>query len=142
MTWWIWIILGLFVFVLELFVPSGFFLFIIGLSGVLTGLLTLTQLIPTVWLQCFVCALIATALMVGIRKKMVARLGVPSLKRGGSVYGSTVLISSDDIPAGKDGVGELRGTVWTVRNAGTAVLKKGESYKIDSMEGVTLIVKG
>ena len=143
MTWWTWVILGLCVFVLELFIPSGFFLFIIGLSGVATGLVVLTGWLPVLWVQWFVCALIAIVLVVGIRKKLMARMHVAGGVSGkkGSVYGDSVTISSEEIAPGNEGAGEMRGSAWTVRNAGPTVLKKGELYKVDSMDGVTLIVK-
>ena len=48
----------------------------------------------------------------------------------------------EPLPAGTVGKAELRGAVWNVRNAGDVDLAAGARCRVESVDGLTLIVKG
>ena len=141
MAWWIWIIAGFAVLALELFIPSGFFLAVVGLSGIITGLLAGSGLLPILWLQWIVCALLAVVLVLLVRQRLAGALLHGNSSRITLNVGSEIVISSD-IEPGQIGEGQMRGSNWAVKNTGSSTLKKGERYKVDTMNGITVCVKG
>jgi inner membrane protein len=54
-----------------------------------------------------------------------------------SMVGESAIPLEDLVP-GATGKAELRGTTWTVHNAGSAPLKKNQRCKVERIEGLTL----
>lgn len=137
MLWWHWIILGVVLLVLELFTPSGFVLFIFGLSALLVGGLTAIGLSGPLWFQWLLFAVIIVALFATLKKRLSGGMGAVGYGSTDSPVAKEITISAD-IPAGEIGQGELGGTYWRVRNTGAAMLKKGARYVVKNRDGLTL----
>ncbi len=139
MHWWIWIISGFVVLLLEFFLPSGLFLFFTGVSGIITGLLVLAGLLSEAWVQWCVCALLAVLLLVLLRKSFL-KFGAGH-EVGLGILGKEVIILSDEIKPGEVGKGEMRGSHWVVRNDTEKDLKKNDRVRAAAMVGNTLSIK-
>jgi len=142
MSWWLWIVAGLALLALELFAPSGFFLFFIGASAVLTGLLVLGGLGGPAWLPWLICAVLTVTLMIGLRRRLMGRLTAPSKPLPDEQITGQEVVVKEEIKPGGIGQGELRGSSWSVRNIGQSSLQAGQRYTVESIEGLTLKVRG
>jgi membrane protein implicated in regulation of membrane protease activity len=49
--------------------------------------------------------------------------------------------ASEDIPSGGVGKAELRGTTWTARNSGTALLAKNTRCRVERVDGLTIWIR-
>lgn len=139
MTHTLWFVLGLALLALELFTPGGFYLFVFGLSGIVLGLLLLVGIPLGGWTQGIVYAVVSVVLLVTIRRQLASKLMANTRNVSDEFSGKEVLLRHD-IPPGEKGEGELRGTVWQVRNTGTQRLTAGSRCIIDKAEGLTLLV--
>ncbi|RIL06994.1 MAG: hypothetical protein DCC75_10375, partial [Proteobacteria bacterium] len=92
MSWWLWIILGFVILCMELFAPSGFFLFFIGLSGVLTGIVVATGVITQAWAEWVLCGAIIVGLLVSLRRPLMGKFYGPGKERASPVEGDEVII--------------------------------------------------
>lgn len=139
MMWSLWVLAGIGILVLEFFIPSAFFLFVIGISAVLAGAIIGTGIIPDGNFQFGLFAVLLVVNLLFVRKQIAERFlraspGVSDEFVGGDVQAET------DIPAGGEGKGHYRGTAWTVCNEGSATLRAGEMSKITKRDGLTLFV--
>lgn len=139
MLWWGWFIVGFMLLVAETLVPSGFFLFMFGLSGLTIGFLTLAEVSGPPWLQWCAAAILAVAYSLLIRRPLVERLQKAPSQSTGGLPGDTVQIT-ETITPGQVGQGSMRGTQWRVRNNTGAELSPGDHATVDNVDGVTLNV--
>ena len=139
MAWWYWIIVGILLLALELFSPGGFFMFLIGLAAIITGLPGLIGIDPPFTFQVLLFTALSALLLVTTRKplqRLIMRKG-PELSDEFS--GKEVVVTSD-IASGQFGKGEFRGSPWNVRNNSAATLLAGSRCTIERADGLTLIV--
>lgn len=139
MAWWLWILFGLFLLVLELFLPTGFFVFLIGIGAVVTGLIVSTELAGPLWLHWLLFVAVSSALLMYVRRFMMGRADSAAKEVDRGPQGQVVVISSDIAPGGT-GSAELRGSTWSVRNDGQQPLKAGDRCIVERVEGILLIV--
>lgn len=139
MQWWAWILLGFVLLCLELFLPTGFFLFLFGAAALVVGLLLLAGLPLAGWLQWVLCAVVAVAFLLSVRRKLLAGLGGNPKIVSDELSGKVVTLSGD-IEPGQSGSGELRGSSWRVKNLSSGVLRRGDMCIVDQVEGLTLLV--
>lgn len=137
MDWWIWIALGIVLFVFEVIVPMDFFFIFIGLGFVVTGGLTSFGIIPHESTQYVVCALLSLLFLFFLKPKLQRKLSSAKAKEE---YVNEEVIPFEDISVGDVGKGELRGTSWSVRNNTAAVLEKGKRYRVSKLENLQVIV--
>jgi len=140
MIWWIWILFGLALLVIELFVPTGFFIFLIGIGAIVTGLLALVGIAGPPWLHWFILIAVSTVLLAYVRRYMVGRKTTSTGDGDSGPEGQEVEISSEIAP-GAIGEGQLRGSVWRVRNECGEMLFPGSRCQVAAVEGITLVVK-
>lgn len=139
MMWSTWVLVGIGILVLEFFIPSAFFLFVIGISGIISGALLGTGWFPEGNFQLGLFAALLVFNLLFVRRQIAERFlraspGVANEFIGGE------LVALTDIPAGGEGKGNYRGSAWTVRNDGSASLKSGEASKITKIDGLTLYI--
>jgi hypothetical protein len=141
MPWWGWILVGTLLLAGELFVvEADFYLVFLGFSAVVVGALTLLGLGGPLWSQWLIFALVAVASTVFFRRRVYQRLRPPGAEVSDSVVGEWVLVR-DAIAPGARGQAELRGAVWSARNAGAAPLPPGARARVVSVEGLVLEVR-
>ena len=129
MSYSVWFILGFILLVAELFAPSGFYLFVFGLAGLIMGTLRLIGLGGPEWVQFCTYGVIAMALLLFLRKKLLGKLDVPGHDEDDSLIGEEVIINETIEPQEK-GKGEARGSVWQVKNCRETTLERGQKAKV------------
>jgi membrane protein implicated in regulation of membrane protease activity len=136
---WVWLVGGIGLVIMELATPCGFFLFILGASAVIVGLVASLGLASSWVVQATLfCAVAVVSWLSFGRRMREARKHV--VKRHGNVEGSIVKISTDIAP-GSSGSGELWGTQWRIENVGDVVLEAGTEAVVVASEGLGLRVK-
>jgi inner membrane protein len=142
MPWWAWLVLGIGLLGVEMFViDAQFYLVFIGLSAALVGVLGLVGIELPGWAQWLVFSVLAVAAMLAFRRRLYEMVR----NRSGRVderltVGDRVTIGSRLEP-GQTGRVEYRGSSWTARNAGTAPIEAGHEAVIAEVDGLTLFVK-
>jgi len=140
MAWWIWILIGLSLFVVEVFIPTDFFMFFFGLAALVVGVGAVAEVLPSLWIQSVSFAIVAVASVAFLRRPLSNRLSSPDGPgRAGELVGDCVVLTQDLEPGGV-GKGELRGTTWSVRTDHDGALTSGSRCRIDKVEGLVLWV--
>lgn len=138
MPWWIWILIGLSLFVVEIFIPTDFFMFFFGLAAIVVGMGAAGGLVESMWIQSVGFAVVALAAVAFLRKPLARKWSTPD-KSVGEIVGDSVVLTEDLSPDAM-GKGELRGSTWSVRTTSDALLKRGDRCRVDRVEGLVLWV--
>jgi hypothetical protein len=142
MPWWAWLVLGIALLGVEMFViDAQFYLVFIGLSAAIVGLLGLFGADLPSWAEWLVFSALAVAAMLAFRKRLYELVR----NRSGAVderltVGDRVMIAARLEP-GQTGRVEYRGSSWTARNSGTQAIEAGREAIIAQVDGLTLHVK-
>jgi membrane protein implicated in regulation of membrane protease activity len=141
MPWWGWMGIGMLLLAAELFIiEADFYLVFLGVAAALTGLLGLAVPGMPLWLQWLAFAILSLVLMVLFRKR-VYRL----LRREVADLPNDMLSEQVSLPEGLPLDGscrvELRGSIWTARNVGSAPIAPGGRAHVVGVEGITLKVE-
>jgi membrane protein implicated in regulation of membrane protease activity len=142
MEWWAWIAVGAVLLGSELgFVDAQFYLVFVGGSALVVGFLDLAGLLPAVWMQWLLFALLAAFSMVVFRRRVYARMRrkLPDMKQG--PVGETVVLPTA-LPPGESCRLEYCGSSWNAVNGGTSLIAAGGHARIDRVNGLTLVVHG
>jgi hypothetical protein len=141
MSWWHWLALGLILVALEMAASGGFYVIFFGIAAIAIGGLHLFGLAGPIWLQLLLFSGIAVASLLLFRNPLMRlmKLDSPAVDVD-SLVGETA-IPLDDIPAGEVGRAELRGTVWSARNAGAAVLARGQRCRVVRVERLMIFIE-
>jgi membrane protein implicated in regulation of membrane protease activity len=138
MEWWLWILLGLGLLVVEMVTPGGLFALFFGLSALLVAGLSAVGLGPA-WLHWLLFAGLGVLGVVLLRERLRDRLDTRRIPVDTLV--GEVAIPLEDLAADATGKAELRGTSWTARNACGALLTRGQRCKVERVEGLTLWIR-
>ncbi len=140
MTWWAWMVLGLVLLGIELFaVDAQFYLVFLGVSAAIVGLLGLFGISLPEWGQWLVFAVLALFFFFTFRRTLYSKI-----RSGGETYPESISGESinlaDDLEPGKEVRTQYRGSDWTVRNVGDAVIAGGSRARVVKVDGLTLHV--
>ena len=142
MPWWAWMVLGIGLLGVEMFViDAQFYLVFIGLSAAIVGLLGLFGVGLPSWAQWLVFSALAVAAMLGFRRRLYEMVR----NRSGHVeerltVGDRVVVAARLEP-GQSGRVDYRGTSWTARNTGASAIDAGREAVIAEVDGLTLHVR-
>ena len=142
MEWWAWIAVGAVLLGSELgFVDAQFHLVFVGASALVVGLLDLSGLLPAVWMQWLLFAVLAVFSMVTFRRRIYERMRrqLPAMKQGPA--GETVVLPAALQP-GETCRLEYCGSSWNAVNGGESLIAAGQRARIDRVNGLTLVVHG
>jgi membrane protein implicated in regulation of membrane protease activity len=142
MQWWAWIAVGAILLGSELgFVDAQFYLVFVGAAALLVGVLDLGGLLPAVWMQWLLFALLAIFSMVAFRRRIYERMRrkLPDMKQG--PVGETVVLPAA-LPPGETCRLEYCGSSWNAVNGGKSAIAAGQRARIARVNGLTLIVHG
>ena len=142
MQWWAWIAVGAILLGSELgFVDAQFYLVFVGAAALVVGVLDLAGLLPAVWMQWLLFAVLAVFSMVAFRRRIYERMRrkLPDMKQG--PVGDTVVLAST-LPPGETCRLEYCGSSWNALNGGKSAIAAGERARIDRVNGLTLVVHG
>lgn len=142
MAWWAWLVLGIGLLGVEMFViDAQFYLVFIGLSAVVVGLLGLTGVELPVWTQWLVFSGVAMVAMLAFRRRLYAMIrGRAGVVDERLTVGDRVVITARLEP-GQSGRVEYRGSSWNARNTGSAAIEAGREAVIAQVDGLTLHVR-
>jgi inner membrane protein len=136
--WWQWLALGLILITLELASSGGFYVIFFGVAAITISLLRLVNLAGPAWVQLLLFAALSIGSLLLFRNPLLRwmKLDTPAPDVDSLLNDTAVPI--DDIPAGEVGRAELRGTVWSARNAHDAELARGQRARVQRVDGLTL----
>lgn len=142
MAWWAWLVLGIGLLGVEMFViDAQFYLVFIGLSAAIVGLLGLAGVELPVWAQWLAFSALAIVAMLAFRRRLY------EIVRGRSgqvderlTVGDRVAVAARLEP-GQTGRVEYRGSNWTARNVGGVAIEAGREAVIAEVDGLTLKLK-
>lgn len=142
MAWWAWLVLGIGLLGVEMFViDAQFYLVFIGLSAAIVGLLGLAGIDLPVWAQWLVFSSLAIVAMLGFRRRLYEMLrGSAGHVDERLTVGDRVVIAARLEP-GQSGRVEYRGSNWTARNTGSQSIEAGREAVISEIDGLTLHVR-
>jgi membrane protein implicated in regulation of membrane protease activity len=138
MIWWLWVLLGLALLVLEIATPGGLFALFFGVGALVVAPLAALGVDP-VW-QWLAFTAVSVILLALLRSWLLERLGKAKAPEVDELVGQEVLLLQD-IPAGGEGKAELRGTPWSARAASGIPLRAGQRCRVERIEGLTLWVR-
>ena len=140
MIWWLWIVLGCALLLLEMATPGGFYFAFFGASALVVGILTGVGITPTDWVQWLLFSIFAIGATALLRKPLLQMFGAT---RGGevdSLVGETAT-ATEGIAPGGFGKAELRGTSWNACNASPEILVRGQRLRVERVDGLTIFVR-
>ena len=142
MIWWYWLLLGLALMGTEMVAPGGFYLMFFGLAALVVGTVVGLGFEAPGWLQWALFSGLAIVSLLIFRGPLLTHMRASGPKTGevDTLVGETATPLEDLAPGGM-GKAELRGTTWTVRNAGSGSLTKGQRSHVTRVEGLTLWIK-
>lgn len=141
MAWWGWLVIGFGLMIAELMgVEAAFYLMIIGLGALLTGLVGLAGLTLPIWAQWVLFAGLSIVSMLLFRESLYVRWRGNAPESGNPLVGETVSLSEDVAPGARCRV-ELRGSTWTARNVGSEPLPAGGQAEVIAVDNTLLEIE-
>lgn len=139
--WWHWLVLGLVLAVAELATPGGFYLLFFGVAAALVGGLAAFDAAGPLWMQLLLFTIFSVGAVVMFRSRLLKLMQQdpqrPSIDTLVGEIGSAV----DAMSPGEVGRVELRGAVWSARNAAHAAVSPGARCRVVSVDGLMLLVE-
>lgn len=138
MSWWLWVLAGLGLLVVEMVTPGGLFALFFGVGALCTAVVAVGGAPATVqWLFFTATSLVLLAtLRRWLKEKLLDRPSPPV----DSLVGQEVVLLGD-VAAGEEGKAELRGVPWSARVASGIPLKAGQRCRVERVDGLTLWVR-
>lgn len=135
MPWWQWVVLGVFLLVVEMATPGGLFAIFFGIGAFVIAPVAAAGASPTV--QWALYTLVSLALLATLRGYLAKRLAGRPTGPVDSIVGEEAVLLAD-LPAGGEGRAELRGTPWSARAVDGAALARGQRCRVERVDGLTL----
>ena len=142
MPYWAWLVLGIGLLGVEMFViDAQFYLVFLGASATLVGLIGLSGIAMPEWAQWLVFAVMSVVTMVAFRQRLyqLVRLRSGHVEERLSV-GDHVVVPVRLEPGQTCRV-DYRGSSWTARNTDQQAIEAGREALIAQVDGLTLQVK-
>ena len=138
MSWWVWVLVGIGLLVVEIATPGGLFALFFGVGALCVAALAALGAPPTVQWLAFTA--VSVVLLATLRRSLQERLFRGPAPPIDQIVGEQVVLLAD-LPEGGEGQAELRGVPWTARLASGAALRKGQRCRVERVEGLTLWVR-
>jgi membrane protein implicated in regulation of membrane protease activity len=142
MPWWGWLIAGVALLGVEMFViDAQFYLVFLGISAAIVGLFGLAGVAMPEWLEWLLFAALSLLTMFAFRRRLYEMLR----KSSGFVQervtpGDRVVVPTRLEPGQTTRV-EYRGTYWTARNVDGQPIEAGAEALVSQVEELTLYLK-
>ena len=137
MGWWLWILLGVGLLVVEIVTPGGLFALFFGASAIVVGLLAAAG-VGSAGVQWALFAALGVLLLLGLRRRLQGRMGA-----GPHVAGlvGELALPREDLEPGATGSADLRGAPWTADNDGAAPVRRGQRCRVSRAENLTIYIR-
>jgi inner membrane protein len=140
-VWWHWLVLGLLLIALEMAASGGFYIIFFGVAAVVISLMAALGAETPLWVELLLFSVLSIGSLLFFRSPLMRWMNID---REGvdvdSLVGETGL-AQQDIPPNEIGRVELRGTSWSARNSGPALLPKGRRCIVVRVDRLMLIVE-
>jgi membrane protein implicated in regulation of membrane protease activity len=137
--WWMWILLGMALAVIELLTPGVLFFVFFAFAAVVVGLLALAGLVEREWIQWAMFSVLALVALRVFRAPLLARFQRDTHPEVDSLVGETAIAAAGMAP-GDYGRVELRGSTWNGHNVGTSAIAAAERCRVVAVDGLRLDV--
>jgi membrane protein implicated in regulation of membrane protease activity len=135
MSWWVWVLVGIGLLVVEMLTPGGLFALFFGIGALCVAVLAALDAPATV--QWLAFSAVSLLLLATLRRSLQERLARSSGAPVDAIVGEEVVLLGD-VPAGGEGKAELRGVPWSARAVAGDPLSKGQRCRVERVEGLTL----
>jgi membrane protein implicated in regulation of membrane protease activity len=139
MAWWLWIGVGLALTVAELATPSGFFIIFFGLAALTVGIVTGLDMAGGSAVQWLLFSVLSIAYVLVFRGRLQRKVSMPEARDVDSLIGVLAIVQERLLP-GVVGKVEVRGSMWSARNASNVTLDAGQRARVATVDGLTLTV--
>ncbi len=139
MSWWLWVLFGIGLLVVEMATPGGLFALFFGVGALLTALVAGVG-VGEVY-QWIAFTVISVVLLATLRRTLQDRLVARQTPPVDRIVGEEATLL-DDLPEGGEVKAELRGVPWSARAVSGLALRKGQRCRVERVEGLTLWVRG
>src|SRR5262245_15808400 len=139
MEWWVWLLLGLFLILVEVMSPGGFYIIFFGIGALVVGVLAGFDVAGPLWFQWILFSVLSIVALWLFRERLIEMTRVRDRGEVDSLVGETAVVM-EEIPVGAIGKAEMRGTSWSARNISGKLLARGERCKVEKVEGLVLWV--
>ena len=142
MPWWAWLVIGIGLLGIEMFViDAQFYLVFLGVSATIVGLFGLAGIAMPEWAQWLMFAALSVVAMVAFRRRIYEMVR----SRSGHVQERLTLGDRVVVPTrlepGQSCRVDYRGSSWTARNVDHRAFNPGEEVEIARVEELTLFVR-
>ncbi len=141
MYWWLWLVLGLVLVGMEVLTPGGFYVLFFGIGALVVGALAGIGWAGPIWLQWFLFSTISLLSLLWFRPYLIRATRSKERPDPMDTLEGEIALLTDDLPPDAVGKAELRGTTWTVRNAGQQPLARGQRCRVVRVDGLTLWIR-
>jgi inner membrane protein len=137
MAWWMWVLVGIALLVVEMVTPGGLFALFFGIGALATAVAAAAGAGDI--LQWLLFTATSLGLLATLRRTLQEKLRTPTVAVDAIVGQEVVLLG--EIPAGGEGKAELRGVPWSARAASGIPLRAGQRCRVERIDGLTLWVR-
>ncbi len=134
MAWWMWVLVGIALLVVEMVTPGGLFALFFGIGALATAVAAAAGAGDI--LQWLLFTATSLVLLTTLRRTLQEKLRSPTVAVDAIVGQEVILLG--DLPAGGEAKAELRGVPWSARAVSGVPLRAGQRCRVERMDGLTL----
>lgn len=139
MSWWAWLVLGIGLLGVEMFViDAQFYLVFLGVSAAIVGFIGLFGVNLPEWTQWLVFAILAIVTMLAFRRRIYEMVRSRSGHVQERVTSGDKVVVPMRLEQGQECRVEYRGSSWTARNVAAAAIMAGSEAEIVTVNELTL----
>jgi membrane protein implicated in regulation of membrane protease activity len=140
-VWWHWLLLGLFLLVLEMAAAGGFYFIFFGVAALIVGTLAAAGAAGSLTVQLLLFSVLAVGSLLLFRNRLLRRVQMDPPAPPGAPLVGEVATATEDLAPGQVGRVELRGSAWSGRNRGGIVINRGARCRVVRVDGLLLEVE-
>jgi membrane protein implicated in regulation of membrane protease activity len=137
MGWWLWVLVGFGLLVVETITPGGFFFVFFGIAALIVGVLAALGASGPDWMEWLLFSVFSVAGIAFFRRPLMRRFKMTNGKAVDNLVGESAIVLEDVAPGGV-GKAEMRGASWNARTAGGEALSRGQRCRVERIEGLVL----
>ena len=141
MVWWHWLVIGLILIALEIAMSGGFYVIFFGIAALAIGALHAFDLAGPVWLQFATFSILSVGSLLAFRNPLIRWLKLDAGAADVDTLVGEAAVPLEDMEPGAVGRAELRGSIWTARNAGSATLVRGRRCTVVAVDRLIILIK-
>ena len=143
MTWWLWLLIGIALLLVELLTPGGFWVLFFGIGALATGVLTWAGVAASETVQWMLFSLLSVSTLLTLRKPLLRRFSANPPPAGDiDRLAGEMAVALSPIGPNEIGKAELRGTSWSARNVGPMMVAAGQRCRVEHVDGLMLWIRG